>query len=261
MSYLKLVSAVLFSSPLVFAQSAVSKTAAADLDAPTTLPIIFTSTANAAHAHAGDPVTAKTTQVIHLANGVDIPSGSKILGHVVAANPFVYDRTPYAHQHPSTLSIQFDSVQLRGTALPLKVTVRAMADPITSEGARTPNMPHDADPQGTVTQVGGDELTPSQHEVVSRDGDVVAYNKRGGVYAHLIANDGCDGSNVEVSMGIYSASACGLYGYVRVSAAQMGSESAPSTLSLVSTHVSPRIWKDSTALLEVLPAQKNVASR
>jgi hypothetical protein len=81
------------------------------------------------------------------------------------------------------------------------------------------------------------------------------------VYAHLIANGGCDGSDVEVSMGVYSATACGMYGFNRVSATEMGSQAQPSTLTLVSTHVSPKIWKDSTALLEVLPSQQNAALR
>ena len=40
----------------------------------------------------------------------------------------------------------------------------------------------------TVTQIGGDQLNPSESEVVDRTGDVVAYNRHGGVYAHLIAN-------------------------------------------------------------------------
>jgi hypothetical protein len=41
-----------------------------------------------------------------------------------------------------------------GSSLPLNVTVRAIADPVTSEEARTPEMPFDADPQATVTQIG-----------------------------------------------------------------------------------------------------------
>jgi hypothetical protein len=98
--------------------------------------------------------------------------------------------------------------------------------------------------------------------VTNEDGDVVAYSRHGGVYAHLIASAGCDGSDVEVSVGIYSASACGLYGFDRTSAEETGSLAQPSTLTLVSTHGSPKIWKDSTALLEVLPASpRTLASR
>jgi hypothetical protein len=248
------------SSTLALAQGASHATSASSLGASTTLPIVFTKTVGADRSRIGDPIAAKTSQIVHLPNGTVIPSGAKVSGHVIAAEGFAYDKTPYAHQKASTLSIKFDSVQVGETTLPLTATVRAMADPITSNEARMP-LATDIDSQGTVTQIGGDQLTPSQSEVVSSDGDVVAYNKRGGVYAHLIANGSCDGSSVEVSVGIYSASACGLYGFARVSAEESGSAAKPSTLTLVSTHVSPIIWKNSTALLEELPSQEAVVSR
>ncbi len=104
---------------------------------------------------------------------------------------------------------------------PLKVMVRAMADPLTSWGAREPKS-SDLDSLGTVTQIGGDQLVPSQVEVVNMDGDVVAYNRRNGVYAHLIAHRDCDGSDNEVSVGIYSPSACGLYGFTQRCCARDG---------------------------------------
>ena len=248
------------SSTLALAQGGGHGASARSLDAPSTLPIVFTKTISANNAHVGDAVTAKTSQVVHLSNGAVIPVGAKVSGHVIATGSFVYDKTPYAHQKPSSLSVQFDTVQVGESTLPLHVTIRAMADPITSGEARTP-LSTDVDPQGTVTQIGGDRLTPSQAEVVSSDGDIVAYNKRGGVYAHLIANGSCDGSDVEVSVGLYSASACGLYGFTQVSATERGSFAKPSVLTLVSTHVSPKIWKNSTALLEELPTQQSIASR
>jgi hypothetical protein len=89
--------------------------------------------------------------------------------------------------------------------------------------------------------------------VANPNGEVVAYHRRGGVYAHLIAHAGCDGSTNEVSVDIYSASACGLYGFTGVTAQETGSALFPSKLSLTSTHTSPKIAKHSTALLEVLP--------
>jgi hypothetical protein len=259
MSHRTLLVGLMLSSTVALAQGTNTATPSA-IEAPTTLPIVFTKTISADHSHIGDAVRAKTSQIVHLPSGAVIPSGTRITGHVIAANGFIDNTTPYAHQKQSALSIQFDNAQVGETTLPLHVTVRAMADPITSGEARTP-LATDVDPQGTLTQIGGDQLTPSQAEVVSSDGDVVAYNKRGGVYAHLIASGACDGTSVEVSVGIYSASACGLYGFARVSAQEMGSEAKPSTLTLVSTHASPRIWKNTTALLEVLPGQQAVASR
>jgi len=250
---------LLLSSTAALAQGNIAPTATS-LQAPTTLPIVFTKSISAGDAHVGDVILARTNQEAHLSNGTVIPAGTKITGHVVAAKGFIYDKTPYAHQQQSTLSIKFDSIEVVGASLPLDVTVRAMADPLTSWGAREPKS-SDLDSLATVTQIGGDQLIPSQSEVRNMDGDVVAYNKHNGVYAHLISNGRCDGSDVEVSVGIYSTSACGLYGFSNVAATEFGSVAAPSTITLVSSRTSPKIWKHSTALLEVLPTQQTMASR
>jgi len=222
----------------------------------TTIPIVFVGGVSADSAHAGDRVRAKTTQMVRLADGSVIRAGSEVVGSVVAATPFRFDKTPYARQQASTLTVRFDEVVAGSEHLPLKVTVRAMADPFATNAARAP-LAND-DTLDTVEQVGGDQLRPSQSEVLSRDGDVVAYNKRDGVYAHLVAGSGnspvrCDASSTEVSVGIFSASACGLYGFAGATPAEVGSSSNPSTLSLVSARRAPQIWQHSTALLEVLP--------
>jgi hypothetical protein len=245
------VPAILLSSIFALAQAAMAASPTLPSQ-QTTLPIVFTSTVSADRAHAGDVIHAKTTQIAKLATGEVIPAGTLVVGHVVAANAFAHDKTPYATQKESVLAIHFDSLRVAGREVALKVTVRAMADPLTSWGAREPKS-SDLDPQGTVTQIGGDQLIPSQDEVVNLEGDVVAYNRRNGVYAHLIARGGCDGSTNEVSIGIYSASACGLYGFTNVSAREIGSVASPSVLSLASTRTSPKVWRSSTALLEVLP--------
>jgi hypothetical protein len=260
MSKTSVLLALLIPSACGFAQPAQSASPSLLLNAPTTLPIVFTNSISAKGSHVGDVVWAKTTQVVRLGQGVAIPSGAKITGHVAAADAFVYDPAPYAHQKDSYLSIHFDSIRVGPQTIPLNVTVRAMADPITSQEAQTP-INHDIDPSGATTQIGGDQRYPWNAPVTSEDGDVVAYSRHGGVYAHLIASGGCDGSTVEVSVGIYSASACGLYGFDRTSAEETGSVSHPSTLTLVSAHHSPKIWKNSTALLEVLPDRQAVASR
>ncbi len=260
MSHRGLLLTLLLSSSVAFAQGGSYGTATTLLQAPATLPIIFTKTISADGSNVGDVVTAKTTQPVFLSNGTTIPNGTEVSGHIVAADHFVYDKTPYARQKPSTLSIRFDRIEIANASLPLNVTVRAMADPLTSRGAREPKST-DLDSAGTVTQIGGDQLVPSQPEVRNMEGDVVAYSKRGGVFAHLIANGRCGGSDVEVSVGIYSASACGLYGFTNVMATEFGSHATPSTLTLISTRTSPKIWKSSTALLEVLPVLQTAASR
>jgi hypothetical protein len=178
------------SSTIALAQGGGNATATALLQAQTTLPIVFTKSINADHSRVGDTVSARISQSVRLANGTIVPSGAKITGHVVAARRFVFDKTPYAQQKQSSLSIQFDSLRLGGLNVPLDVTVRAMADPTTSWDARMPNANDTDSSLQTFTQIGGDQLTPSQTELVSIQGDVVAYNRHGGVYAHLISCTG-----------------------------------------------------------------------
>jgi hypothetical protein len=260
--FIRTVLPILFlSCGIASAQSGTSANGPLILQAPTTLPISFANSMSADHSHNGDPVVARTVQTVRLANGSVISSGTKVVGHVVAANSFVFDRTPYAKQKESILSIQFDSLQLNGRNVPLNVTVRAVASPIASWDARVPNVNDQDNPSPSSTQIGGDRFSRSQSEGVNMQGDIVAYNRHGGVYAHLISNRGCDASSVEVSVAIFSASACGLYGFSEVSAKEMGSLDKPSTLTLVSTRTSPKIWKNSTALLEVLPERQTVVAQ
>ncbi len=247
----RVLSALVLLSSAAFAQSS----STSPLTAPTTLPIVFTQSVAADHAKPGDVVQAKTIQKVELPGGEIIPSGAHVIGHVIAASGFTYDKTPYAHQQASALSVHFDTIQSKDRSFPLSVTVRAIASPIASWDAKKPQA-SDMDPLGTLTQIGGDQLVPSQSEVRNIDGDVVAYNKHGGVFAHLIASGDCDGSDVEVSVALYSASACGAYGFGDVSLNERGTSSNPSTLTLVSSHGSPKLWKSTTALLEVLPTQQ-----
>ena len=237
-----------------------SAQAAPGLDAQTTLPVVMTRSISAGRAKAGDPVLAKTLQLVRLPGGKQLPSGARVTGHVVASEGFTFDKTPYAKQSAAELSVRFDTVQVDGRDVPLNVTVRALADPIASTKAYAP-VATDLDSRGTHTLIGGDQLYPSQDGVENMDGDIVAYNRRSGVYAHLILSGTCDGSSTEVSMGIYSASACGVYGFTGIQATQRGSVSDPSTLTLVSTRRSPELPKGTTALLEVLPSQQASTGR
>jgi hypothetical protein len=241
------------SSTVLVAQS--GKSTGATLAPQTTLPISFGTSVSADHSKPGDLVIAKTTQVITLSDGSEVRPGALVTGHVIAAIPFSYDKTPYAKQKESVLEIKFETLSVQSEALPLHVYVRAIADPVTSSDARTSTGPEGL--PTTWTQIGGDQLTPSEREIRSSDGDVVGYNKRGGAYAHLIANNAgsvqCDGSNSEQPVSIFSASACGKYGFASTSLDSAGSLADPSHMTLSSTHRSPKVWKYSTALLEVLP--------
>jgi hypothetical protein len=240
---------------LLFPPFAVGQ-ASQGLSPGTTLPIQFERSVDSSHVQAGDAVVAKTTQQVRLANGQVLPAGAHVTGHVVATKAFIFDKTPYAKQQASTLTIRFDSVESKGETLPLQVYVRAMADPLAVWDAERPQAT-DMDPLSTRTQIGGDQVIPSQSEVRSQDDDIVGYNRHGGVYAHLISAAGngpvsCDASDTEQSMGHFSASACGLYGYTDVRVLDAGKSGNTSTLTLSARRRSAKIWAKSEALLEVV---------
>ena len=253
MSFLRIAPFMLAVASAFAAQGYATTSTAAQLPAHATLPITFTKTVSAAHAKPGDLILAKTTQPVRLTDGRKVPPGSLVKGHVLASRPFTYDKTPYAKQIPGTLEIQIDSLEVQGKTIPLSVSLRAMAGPIASSDASEPEYTSDVDPQHTTVQIGGDLLTPSQKEILDPNGDVVGYNKKGGAYAHLIANSrgpvNCDGGDTEQPVFLFSASACGLYGFSEVSLTSFDS----SRIGLVSTHGTPEIWKHSTALLETTP--------
>ena len=242
-------------SGLATAQGGPGPTAA--LAPQTTLPIAFVKTIDANHVTVGDPVIARTLQALQLANGQQVKTGAQVLGHISEAQPFVFDKTPYAKQKQAVLAIQFDSlVTSQGEKIPLHVYLRAMADTFATADTFEPR-PSDEDALHRTTQVGGDILTPSQDEILNQDGDVVGYSKRGGAYAHLIANAGsgaarCDGSDTEQAMAAFSASACGLYGFGDLALTSTGFGSDRSSFTLSSRRRSPEIHRGSTALLEVV---------
>lgn len=229
----------------------------------TAIPIRFTRTVDANKIKPGDRVYAKTTQVVSLGDGAILPQGSEIIAHVVQADPFTFDKAPYANQKSSTLSIRFESISDRGHLIPISVYVRALADPFATWDSQEPP-PSDEDPLGTTTQVGGDQVTRSQKEVRSMNNDVVGFNRRNGVYAHLLpatgnSPEGCDATHTEQAVGIFSASACGLYGFSGMTLQHTGRTPDLSLLVLTSSRHAAQIHANSSALLEV--NQRSTGSR
>lgn len=242
-----------FTAAAAVALFSVTAFAAAPQDASllpgTTIPVTLTKKIDAAKTHAGDAVTGRTTQRVRLASGETMPKGALLRGHVVEASSFHFNPAHYAVQGNAVLSIQFDSITSDGHQVPLHVYVRALAAPVTVAETHMPKA-SDMDSLGTTTQVGGDLVTPSQDEILSERGDIVGYRHDGGNYAHLIASSGnstvCDGGNTEQAMDVFSASACGAYGFEQESLTENGGN----VLTLVSNHFTPRLYANTALLLE-----------
>ena len=75
------------------------------------------TTVKATKAKANDPITAQTVTPLTLRDGTVIPVGSKLLGHVLKVEP------DSADQHTSSITVKFDSVELKKAKLPLNLSV------------------------------------------------------------------------------------------------------------------------------------------
>jgi hypothetical protein len=236
--------------------SAAIPMSALTLPPQTTLPVVFTRAVDAKKAKSGDVVTAKTMQMVVLPDGSRIAKGTLLIGHVVAANAFHFDETPYAGQQPSTLVIHFDSLVDGGEKIPIDVSVRALANAVESWTAETPRRLDETDPVGTMYLIGGGEYSPLEKKVSNDDEDVIGYHKKQGVYARLLAGDyegrqgsfSCGPTQPEQAVGIFSPEACGIYGFSTVSISR---DSADGTFRLTSTHSTVKLYAGSTALLQV----------
>jgi hypothetical protein len=160
MRFLKIVFLILVTSPLTLSFPANGQQNAS-VGSRTALPIVITKGISASTAHVGDVIYAKTTQLSQLPNGASVPSGTKVVGHVIAASgPVERNARASSDVAPvSTLTVRFEAIELSHERVLINAYVRAMADPIESDSARMP-LASDIDPQGTTTQIGGDLFTP-----------------------------------------------------------------------------------------------------
>jgi hypothetical protein len=223
----------------------------------TALPVRFVRSVDAKKARPGDHVTAKTLQVVILSGGRRLPKGTLLVGHVVDAQPYHFNPEHYARQKGSSISIHFDQIVNGDLTVPVNLSVRALANTLQSQWAPRPHYQDETDGAGTMILVGGDEFSPFDKMVRDDDGDVIAYNRKDGLFARLLpSNDpnskshlNCSSTSTEQSVAIFSPNACGLYGFEGVSMPHAG-RSGSGTFTLVSRGGSIKLYAGSTALLQ-----------
>ena len=105
-------------------------------------------------AKAGDSVVLKTTENATMADGTVIPKGSKIMGHITEAQPFV------ANSDNGRLTLQFDQAEIKGgQTVPIKSalqTVSPAGAPIADADSGMP-----ASGGGSPMPSGGSSPTPT----------------------------------------------------------------------------------------------------
>lgn len=182
------------------------------LPSGTALPVLLSSTLDVRHAKPGDGVSGKIMQDVLLPDGARILRGTKIIGHIVKAQPA-------SASSPSQLILKFDYLVQKGRNIPIESTVRAIASVTEVYEARMPTNAWDdygtSPSDWNTVQIGGAGVYRGDSEVVQGDQIVGRATDYGAVSAKLIAapERGCpNASEREQALWKFSPWACGAYG-------------------------------------------------
>jgi hypothetical protein len=183
------------------------------IPAGTILPVVLPSISSK-NAKEGDRIRGKLAQDVRLANGTTIRGGTTVLGDVVAV-------TSNGAGRGATLTIKFDTLVQKGKSTAIRTHLRALASTLEVEEAQIPTSgPGESDVYDWLTtqQVGGDSVYGKQGPVVGKS-ETVGESTYQGVFVRVLASaDGhCRGSvagnDWPQALWVFSADACGLYGF------------------------------------------------
>lgn len=206
MKYLFALIALLLSPVAVMAQNA--------LPAGTVLPLQLQTGLNASRVKAGQTIRAKVMQNIP---GTRIRRGAQVVGHVISASP-------------NRVEMRFDAISLKGGAIPIRTSLRAVASMTEVEEAQVPEGgPYRASPppEWTTTQVGGEQVYRGGGPVsdgLLTVGKPVPYGVLGRVRNNPPCRAAVAGDNRPQALWVFSTNSCGAYGFSNLTIEDAGRE-------------------------------------
>ena len=230
--------------------------AAQNLPAGTALPVAVGTTLTAKGSKAGQKIDGKLMQELRLQSGV-IKSGAHVTGHVVSV------KKPSAGG--SSIVVQFDQLQNEHQAIPLNVSVRAVAASNSVFNAGLPsgnNTDQDPSDMWVTRQVGGEYVFRARGYVESDHGKVGVWDGRG-VWGKLQPAANCDDSQINAdlqALWVFSTTACGAYDLPDTTLAHAGNTPPLGQVTLQSTK-NVEIHGGSGWLLIVNPAPANTGGK
>jgi|HubBroStandDraft_4_1064222.scaffolds.fasta_scaffold143617_1 hypothetical protein len=228
-----------------------SKTQSDCLPAGTILPVRLPSISSK-NAKAGDKIKAKLAQDVRLPDGSTIRGGATVRGEVVAV-------TNASATRGATLTIKFDALLWHGKSTNVRTHLRAMASMMEVEEAQMPTSgPGESDVYDWLTtrQVGGDSVYGKQGPVVGKS-QTVGQSTYQGVFVRLLASadgrcrGGAAGNDRLQAVWVFSADACGLYGFGDLEIRNAGRTEPLGEIILESKRGPVKIREGSAALLRV----------
>lgn len=221
----------------------------------TIIPVQLNNSISSKKAKAGQTFTARVMQDVPLPDRGKIRAGARVVGHVVSVSP-------PSSTSGARITLKIDSLVVSHRTIPLRASLRALASPLDVEDAQVPDMGAD---RGTfpdsyvTTQIGGDVVYRGGGHV-ERDGLVVGEPAPGGVLAPVSSNPegqcrgDVAGNDAPQALWVFSADACGVYGYNEVEIVDAGRNNPEGTIALAAKHGELNIRSGSGLLLRVNPA-------
>ncbi len=222
------------------------------IPAGTILPLQLNTPLNSRKAKSGQVVTARLMQDVPLPSGTKIRAGSKAIGHVLGV-------AEAGNGSGATLSFQFDTLEVSNRRVPMTTNLRALASMMEVEDAQIPKTgPERGTPENwwTTVQIGGD--------VVYRGGGPVANGLRvvgtptaNGVSVRIASKSGTKcrgdlgGNELPQALWLFSADACGTYGFADLTIAHAGRSNPVGQITLASEKRNFDVRSGSGLLLRV----------
>jgi hypothetical protein len=210
------------------------------------------SALNSKKSKAGQAISATLMQDVPLAPGSTIHAGNKVIGHVL-------DVTPASAAGGAEISFQFDTIEISKQKVPITTNLRALASMMEIHEAQLPQSGPDrgtSENAWTTVQVGGDVVYrgggPVTHGL-----EVVGTPTANGVLGQLRANPDAkcrgetDGNNLPQALWLFSADACGAYGFPNLTIIRAGRSSPFGQIIIGSTKGDFEVRSGSGMLLRV----------
>ena len=223
-----------------------------NIPAGTILPLRLNSSLNSKKSKSGQAITATIMQDVPLAPRSTIHAGAKVLGHVL-------DVSPSTAGSGAQISLRFDTIVISKQRVTIATNLRALGSMMEVHEAQLPQSGPDrgtSQNSWTTIQIGGD--------VVYRGGGPVAHGLEvvgtptaDGVLCRVRANSAgncrgeADGNDRPQALWIFSADACGAYGFPDLTIVHAGRSSPVGQVTLGSTRGDVEVRSGSGMLLRV----------
>jgi hypothetical protein len=221
----------------------------------TILPIRLNSTLSF-RTQPGQGITGRVMQDVPLADGRKIKEGAKVIGHVIAVSQ-------PANVAGSHISFTFDKLVVSKRTILITTSLRAIASFVEVESAQIPEGgPDRGTPQDawTTDQVGGDTVYRGGGPV-KEGSKTVGMPVYDGVLSHLVPSPGCSGQLDDNSrpqaLWVFSANACGAYGFPDLTIDHSGQSKPTGEISLSANGYKLNIHSGSGLLLRVMDTGKS----